>query len=58
MFRAVRYDQPLGNYNHIYVVVYEKNPYGKQERIVLDCILKDRPMGTEIQHINGEEYAI
>ena len=58
LFRAVRYEQPLGNFNHIYVVVYEKNPYGKEERIVLDCILKDRPIGSEVRHMNGEEYAV
>lgn len=58
LFRAVRYEQPIGNYNHIYVVVYEKNPYGHEERVVLDCILKDRPMGSEIGHVSGEEYQI
>lgn len=58
LFRAVRYEQPLGNYNHIYVVDYEKNPYGKKQRIVLDCILKDKPIGSEVGHQNGEEYAI
>lgn len=56
-FRAVRYNSSQGNYNHIYVVVYEKNPYGKKERIVLDCILKDKPIGTEVNHISGEEYS-
>lgn len=57
-FRAVRYEQPLGNYNHIYVVVYEKNPYGKKERVVLDCILKDKLIGSEVSHQNGEEYQV
>lgn len=57
-FRAVRYEQPLGNYNHIYVVVYEKNPYEPKMRVVIDCILKDRPIGSEIKHVNGEEYQI
>lgn len=58
LFRAVRYDNTSGNYNHIYVVDYDKNPYGEDTRIVLDCILKDKPMGTEISHINGDEYSI
>ena len=58
LFRAVRYDQPFGNYNHIYVVDYDKNPYGQQERIVLDCILKNKPIGSEVEHSNGEEYPI
>ena len=57
-FRAVRYQQPLGNYNHIYTIVHEKNPYGNSERVVLDAILKDRPIGTEVEHINGDDYQI
>lgn len=57
-FRAVRYEQAVGNYNHIYVVDYEKNPYDKKTRVVLDCILKDKAIGTEVNHQNGEEYAI
>ena len=58
LFRAVRYDNLGGNYNHIYVVDYEKNPYGEKERIVIDCILKDKPIGSEVGHQNGEEYQI
>jgi hypothetical protein len=57
-FRAVRYEQTHGNYNHIYVVDYEKNPYDVKKRIVLDCILKDKPIGSEVGHTNGEEYQI
>jgi hypothetical protein len=58
LFRAVRYEQPLGNFNHIYVVTYEKNPHEQRQRVVLDCILKDREIGSEVQHMNGEEYPI
>ena len=58
LFRAVRYGQPIGNYNHIYVVVYERNKYQKKERVVLDCILKDKPIGAETPHSNGEEYPV
>lgn len=58
LFRAVRYDQPLGNFNHIYVICYEKNPYGQKQRVVLDCILKNQPIGSEVQQINGEDYQI
>lgn len=58
LFRAVRYEQPLGNFNHIYVVDYDKNPYGKEQRIVLDAILKDREIGSEVPHISGEEYPV
>lgn len=57
-YRAVRYESGAGNYNHIYTVVYEKNPYGQKQRVVLDCILKDRPMGYEVAHQSGEEYQI
>ena len=57
-YRAVRYYNNGGNFNHIYTVVYEKNPYGQKERVVLDCILKDKPIGYEVKHVNGNEYAI
>lgn len=57
-YRAVRYESASGNYNHIYVVVYEQNMKGPKERIVLDCILKDRPIGSEVNHTNGDEYPI
>lgn len=57
-FRAVRYKSAMGNYNHIYVFVHESNPQGQKMRVVLDCILKNMPIGTEIQHVNGEDYPI
>lgn len=57
-FRAVRYDQSLGNYNHIYTVVYDRNMRGPEQRVVLDCILKDQEIGSEVNHVNGEEYAV
>lgn len=57
-YRAVRYYEKRGPYNHIYVVDYDRRPGGKTERIVLDAILKDRSIGSEIDHVNGKEYAI
>lgn len=58
-FRAVRYYEPVGNYNHIYTVVYEKDiGVPNKRRIVLDCILKDKPMGFEISHSTGEEFPV
>ena len=57
-FRAVRYEDVTGPYNHIYVVVYERNNGSEKTRVVLDCILKDRPIGSEIRHVSGEEYAV
>lgn len=57
-FRAVRYEQAIGNYNHIYVVTTEHNPYEKPRRIVLDCIMKDKPIGFEVPHMSGDEYVV
>lgn len=56
-FRAVRYEQPYGTFNHIYVVCYERNMRSEKMRVVLDCIL-DSPIGTEVRHVNGEEYEV
>lgn len=58
MFRAVRYENAMGNYNHIYVVEHDRNPGQQASRIVIDCILKDRPIGSEVNHINGDDFAI
>jgi hypothetical protein len=57
-FRAVRYDSQYGNYNHIYVVAYERNPREPIQRVTLDCILKDKPIGTEVPHASGNEYEV
>jgi hypothetical protein len=60
-YRAVRYRAPNGAYNHIYVVVYENNiadtmSPGPTRRLVLDGIVKDRPIGFEIPHASGDEF--
>lgn len=57
-FRAVRYESVFGNYNHIYVVVYDQNGKGERQRVVLDCILKDRMIGSEVNHASGDEFAV
>lgn len=57
-FRAVRYDSNTGHYNHIYVVVYDTNWGTQENRVVLDTILKRNKIGTEVPHINGEEFDI
>lgn len=57
-FRAVRYSTQSGHYNHIYVVVYERNFPEKPVRVVLDAILKDQPIGTEVKHTSGKEYPV
>lgn len=57
-FRTVRYKGNFGPYNHIYVVVYDGNHKQKAQRIVLDGIIKDQPMGYEIPHASGDEYRV
>lgn len=57
-FRCVRYESKSGSYNHIYVVVYDQNHPGPTERIVLDAILKESRIGTEIKHLSGDEFQI
>lgn len=56
-FRAARYWDTNGNYNHIYVVVYEKNWGEEESRVVLDAILKRYPIGTEVPQKSGDEFA-
>lgn len=57
-FRAVRYQDNSGAYNHIYVVEYERNEQGPIQRVVIDCILKNQQIGSEVPHVSGEEYPI
>lgn len=57
-FRIVRYLTSPGPYQHIYVVVYEKNYRQPRRRIVLDAILKRQPIGTEVPHASGKEIKI
>ena len=55
-FRAVRYYDKVGPYEHIYVVDYPDS--APHNRVVLDGIIKDQPIGFEISHISGKEYAV
>ena len=57
-YRAVRYRSYGGPYNHIYVIVRERNWKGPVRRIVLDGILKRDPIGTEVPHSSGDDYPI
>jgi hypothetical protein len=57
-YRAARYDSSFGNYNHIYVVDYEKNMGGPLTRICLDAIIKTQPIGFEVQQASGDEFAV
>lgn len=56
-FRCVRYKTKSGPYNHIYVVDYASN-HGKKHRVVIDCIIKKKPIGYEVRHASGDEYSI
>jgi hypothetical protein len=57
--RVVKYDPNISHFNHIYVVVYEKN-WGmkKPVRLVLDAIVKRRPIGFEVKHHHGKEIKV
>lgn len=57
-FRAARYNNGTDNYNHIYVVDYEKNKGSQVQRIVLDAIVKDKPIGYEVPQASGDEYPV
>lgn len=57
-FRTVRYEGRFGSFNHVYVVVYDRNGKSKSQRIVLDAIIKDKPIGFEIGHASGQEHAV
>jgi len=57
-FRVVRYTDDGTNkspFEHIYVVDYEANQGGDQQRIVIDCIIKDQPIGYEVRQASGQE---
>jgi hypothetical protein len=57
-FRMVRYTELYGPYNHIYVVCYENNLHDKQQRLVLDGIVKHQPIGYELNHRSGKEVKV
>jgi len=57
-FRAVRYDSNSGNFNHIYVVDYDKNWGGPSVRIVLDAIMKRQQIGFEVKHLSGQDFSV
>jgi hypothetical protein len=62
-FRCVKYRKDSPSYNHIYVVAYESNvddtlKAAKKERLVLDAIVKDRPIGFEVPHSGGDEFPV
>ena len=58
LFRIVKYRNAGGPFNHIYVVVYEKNHATDRKRVVLDAIIKRKPIGFEVPHSYGEEIKV
>lgn len=57
-YRMVRYDGSDGPYAHIYVVDYDSNPGQGRQRVSLDCILKDQVIGSEVDHVSGDEIEV
>jgi len=58
-YKAVKYKKGIKTYQHIYVVVFERNPGQKKKReIVLDGILKIKPIGSEVPHAVGKLYKV
>lgn len=58
LFRIVKYRPDSPSFAHIYVVTYTKNGRAKPERLVMDAIMKDKPIGFEVQHKYGEEISL
>lgn len=57
-YAMVRYDSQDGAYAHIYCVDYATNPGAGTQRVVLDCILKDKPIGSEVDYASGDEIEV
>lgn len=57
-FAIVRYRDVAGPFNHIYVVEYDRNWGGPKQRLVMDTILEDRPIGTEVPHKSRREIRV
>ena len=57
-FKVVRYKEKSGGFEHIYVVDYDRNGSQARQRVVLDAILKHKPIGYEVPHGSGKEIAV
>lgn len=57
-FRLVRYNERSPSFNHIYVVDYTRDPFNGNKRVVLDAIVKDKPIGHEVKHKSSIEVKI
>lgn len=58
VFRCVRYGALYGAYNHIYVIDYITDGQGKDIRLVIDAIIKNRPIGYEVKSTSGDDMPI
>lgn len=59
VFRAVRYKDEYDHYNHIYVVVIDNNINDNgYQRLAIDAIMKDKPIGYEVPHSSGDDFKI
>jgi hypothetical protein len=58
LFAIVRYKHTDGPFNHIYVVLYDKNWNGQKRRVCLDTIIKDRSIGFEVPFKTIEEIPV
>lgn len=57
-FKIVRWKKTSGNFNHIYIMVHEGNYKEKKQWFALDAIIKDKPMGYEIQSASSEKIPV
>jgi hypothetical protein len=59
VFRIVRYQKGSPSYNHIYVYEWVKNKgEALQDRLVMDTILKTKPIGFEVPHVEGKDFTV
>jgi len=58
MYRCVRYNGKNGPFNHVYVVCRDRNGKSRSQFMVLDAIVKDKPIGYEIPHASHEDFIV
>lgn len=58
VYRIVKYRADSPSYNHIYVYEITKNGGGSTKRLVMDGILKNKPIGFEVPHAEGKDFPV
>jgi hypothetical protein len=58
VFRAVSYKGMFGAFNHIYLYIIENNGDSKKYRLVIDPIMKNKPIGYEVSHKSGKDFVV